>query len=121
MRRSPERSIHLAVLGYLRAVLPGALVHHAAQGLDIPGPAAARAVAKAKHMGMLPGWPDLEVLHRGRFLAFEVKAEGGRLSPAQSDVRAAMEAQGVPYAVVRSIDDVREALVDWGIHTTEAA
>jgi len=122
-RASPERAIHLAVLVYLRRVLPAAITHHSAQGLDVsgvgPGNAIARAVAKAKCMGMVTGFPDLILLHRGRAYGLEIKAEGGRMSPAQKAVQADFAAAGVPYAVVRSVDDARDALADWGIATRE--
>lgn len=38
----------------------------------------------------------------------ECKAEGGKQTPAQKDFQARVEAEGHRYAVVRSIDDVKE-------------
>jgi len=110
-----EGPIHRACLQFLRAVLPGALIHHSPNELDMAGKSAMRAVVKAKSFGMQPGWPDLEVLYRGLFMTFEVKAEGGAMSKSQRAMRDAFAAQGVHYAVVRSVDDVKEALDDWGI------
>jgi len=122
-RASPERAIHLDVLAYMRCVLPAAITHHSAQGLDVSdngaGNVIARAVAKAKCMGMVTGFPDLILLHRGRAYGMEIKAEGGRMSLAQKAVQGDFAAAGVPYAVVRSVDDARDALADWGIATRE--
>lgn len=72
--------------------------------------AIARAQANAKQLGMLSGAPDLIMLHGARVYAFEVKAEGGRQSAAQKAAQAACEANGGTYAVVRSIEDVKEVL-----------
>lgn len=114
-RTERERPIHLACLSYLRNHVPGALVNHPANEVDVPGKDVARAIAKRKHMGMTVGWPDLELLIDGVFHALEVKAEGNYLTPAQKDVKAALEAQGVRYAVVRSVDDLIETLDQWNI------
>lgn len=116
-----ETPIHKACLQYLETVLPGAIIHHSPNELNLRGDKIAKAIAqnKAKVMGMRPGYPDLICHYRGWTLAFEVKAEGGRMSPAQKAMQAQFEAQGVPYAVVRSIGDVREALNDWRVPFTE--
>lgn len=112
-RAQPERLIHLAVLDYLRLALPGALIHHSPAEVGITGPEIARAIAKAKHMGMVVGYPDLTAFWRGQFWAFECKAEGGRPSDAQTAVGAVIEANGGRWAVVRSVDDVAEAIREW--------
>ena len=112
--RSNELPVHRAVLHYLQLALPGALIHHSAQNLGVKGEGVARAVALAKSMGMVPGFPDIMVLWCGRFMGFEVKAEGGRTSDAQADVGALIQANGGRWGVVRSIGDVRELLADWG-------
>jgi hypothetical protein len=118
-----EMPVHLAVLGYLRTVLPPhAIIHHAANELGLSGPAAARAVAKAKHLGMMPGWPDLEVFVCGHPpMFFEVKADGGRLTDAQKEVADRLTGAGCNVAVVRGIADVRAALAAWDVKTREAA
>jgi hypothetical protein len=114
-----EGPVHRACLQYLETVLPGAIVHHSANEIPIRGRNAERAVAKAKWNGMKPGYPDLIAHYRGWTLGFEVKAEGGRMSPEQNAIRDQFEAQGIPYAVVRSIEDVREALNEWRVPFTE--
>lgn len=121
MSRKPvdrEGPIHRACLQFLRKVLPGALIHHSPNEMPVAGASPkSKAIAqnKAKGLGMQPGWPDLEVFYRGLPMMFEVKAEGGTMSKTQRAMRDAFEAQGVHYAVVRSVDDVKEALDDWGI------
>jgi hypothetical protein len=100
---------------YLREILPGAVVHHSPGEFGMSGKAIARQIAKNKANGMLPGFPDIIVLFQGRTLAMEVKAEGNVLTPAQKALRAEIEAQGVPFAVVRSRADVNEFLAAVGI------
>ena len=114
-----ERPIHLAILAYLRFALPGAAIHHSAQGLDMSGGNVARQVAKAKHMGMMTGWPDIEAFYKGRAMFFEVKAEGGVLSDAQRAVSNLLVSNGAAWAMVRSVDDARDALALWGVETAE--
>lgn len=116
-----ESPVHRACLQYLETVLPGAIIHHSANELNLRGDKVSKAIAqnKAKAMGMKPGYPDLIAHYRGWTLGFEVKAEGGRMSPTQKAMQAQFEAQGIPYAVVRSIEDVREALIGWRVPFTE--
>lgn len=113
--RSLELPIHRSILQYLRLRLPHAVTHHSPQNLGIKGPEIARAVALSKSMGMVPGFPDLITIADGKVMGFEIKAEGGTTSDAQKVVGAAMQANGAHWAVVRSIDDVREYLAAWGI------
>ena len=91
---SPERRIHLAVLGYLRLRLPDAAIHHSANEIGLAGKAVARQIAKAKHMGMMVGFPDLMVLWRGQALFFEVKAPGNYPTEAQKAAHELLTANG---------------------------
>jgi len=110
-----EGPIHRSVLAYLRVALPGALIFHPANEIasKIPGATQKQrmlAQSRAKAMGMLPGVPDLVVMFHGQFIAFEVKAPGNYQQANQKAVQALINANGGYYYVVRSIDDVKEAL-----------
>ena len=111
-----ERLIHIAIVDYLNAVLPEShLVVHLYNN-----PRSAAAGAAAKRMGMLAGIPDLMIIRPlGRMMFIEVKKEGGRLSPEQTAFRLFCKQWGVPHAVCRSIEDVREYLDEWGVETKE--
>ena len=75
----------------------------------------ARVIAGLKRDGMRPGFSDLLVYGTGgRIGHIEVKAEGGRQSPAQKEVQAWLESIGHRYAVCRSVADAHEALRAWG-------
>ena len=111
-----EASIQKAIVEYLRAVLPHAIVAAIPNGSQRTASGRpANAVA-----GLLPGMPDLIVLlPRGRTVFFEVKAAKGRVSDNQLAIH--LELQGLDHqcAVVRSIDEVRLALKVWEIQTKE--
>lgn len=66
--------------------------------------------AKAKAMGMLPGMADLCMLHDGQFYAFEVKHGKNKQQPNQVDAERSVDINGGRYFVVRSIDDVQDAM-----------
>lgn len=71
--------------------------------------------------GVLPGVPDIIGLTFTGPFFMEVKAPGGVLSPAQRDFRDRLAVLGYErWAVVRSIDDAKDALARWGIPTREA-
>ncbi len=110
-----EGKIHRAILDYLRITLPGAVIHHPANEVDAKGKNIARAIAKNKWNGMLPGYPDLICHYQGRTFLFEVKAPGNYLTNTQRAVRDSLEANGIPIAMVRSIDEVADYLDAWGI------
>ena len=120
MRRDHEGPIHRSILAYLRATLPHALIHHSPNESDMAG--ADRARMKASALGTKRGWPDLQVsLRYGVTVYFEVKSPTGRVTPDQAAIGAALMALGNHWAMVRSVDDVRACLAEWGIKTREVA
>jgi len=68
-----------------------------------------------KKMGLTPGVSDLIVLHNGRAFCLEVKTGTGRQSAAQVTFQTAVERIGVPYQVVRSVDEAIETLITWEV------
>ena len=111
-----ETAIHIDILRYLRAVLPDAMVFHVPNG----GLRSKAEAGKLERMGVVAGIPDILVWTRGGLtLAFEVKTSRGQLSPDQSAVHEWMRSAGFRVAVVRSIDETREALAAWKIWTRE--
>jgi hypothetical protein len=116
-RRDLEGPIHRAILNYLRRQYPRALVHHSPNENTMKGPDVARLISRNKSLGMVPGFPDIIMLHEGALFAFEVKTPRGRATPDQSAVGAIIEANHGVWAVVRSIDEVKaviEATKDLG-------
>lgn len=71
--------------------------------------------ARFKRLGVIPGIPDLAfVMANGHAAYLEVKAPKGTLSPEQKAFRSLCEAYSIPYAVVRSITEAQEILMQWG-------
>ena len=61
-------------------------------------------------LGDRRGVPDILACYRGRFVAFEVKAPRGRLTPYQTAELEAVRHAGGIAAEVRSLEDVIAAL-----------
>lgn len=109
---------HKAIYRYLRVVLPaGYLVYH----IPNEGHRSAAEAAKLKAMGLLPGAPDLEIVQPGGNVFYiEVKRMiGGTLSDDQKAFKSHCFEHGIPWALCRSIEDARQALIGWGIETRE--
>jgi VRR-NUC domain len=107
-----------AIVDWIRTVAPDLLVFHPANG----GWRSKAEAARFKWLGVVAGVPDLVLVGRDGVVRFiEVKADGGSLSRAQRDMRDRLTAMRVPYAVARSIDDVRVAFRAWGIETREVS
>lgn len=117
-RGTPEADIQRAIVSTLRFVLPsGAIVHHSANEVTQAEAAGAKRQAILVGMGVTPGFADLIVLSQGKVLFLEVKSATGSLSAAQEAFRDAVQAQGFPWALVRSIDDALGALSEAGMVT----
>jgi hypothetical protein len=102
-----EAALQSQIVEYLGWALPNALVLHLHNN-----PRSAIEGAKLKRMGLVKGAPDLLVcLPRGQGMFLEVKTSKGRVSPAQFQFHNRCVSLAWPVAVVRSIDDVKRALV----------
>jgi len=108
----PEYRIQAAIVEHLRATIGNRKLHASPNGAhhnDKQG-------AKLRWTGTLNGWPDLEVLSPGGRVHFiEVKTLTGRLQPAQVEMRDWCEANDVPWALVRSLDEALASAKAWGL------
>ena len=108
-KAQPEAAIQRAIIARLR--LSGIVCHHSPN-------AAKRSVIggrRVKQDGMITGWPDLTVVGREGLVAFlEVKAPGGKLSPAQREIGDMLARMGHTWAVVRSQEQAVTWLQAWG-------
>ena len=110
--RDIEGPIHRSILDYLRTQYPSAVIHHSPNEFAGSGPMIAKEKAKHKKNGMLNGFPDLVMFYAGKSFCFEVKSPKGRLSDSQIDVGASLQAHGVHWSMVRSIDDVERFMTE---------
>jgi hypothetical protein len=110
--RLSEQEIHAALWQHLQwRAAPGAFAFHVPNG-------GARSKAEASilaGLGVVAGVPDLIVCKDGRFYALELKADGGKLSPAQRGTHERMRAAGATIATSYGLDEALRQLEDWGI------
>ena len=110
-----EDALQRQIVQYLAIVLPrGWMVQHTANK-----PRSAIQGAREKAMGAVAGWPDITVIGRDFVGFLEVKAPKGVLSAKQREVHETLRALGHRVAVVRSCEDVSQALALWGVATKE--
>lgn len=110
--KRPERSLQIEIVKNLRKILPYPEAYLTA--FPAGGGGALRGVL-LKHMGLIPGFPDLLLIYRGEAYGMELKAEGGRLEPEQIAAHEALGRAGMDVRVVRSLDDAIETLREWKI------
>jgi len=98
-----EAQLHQQVVNHLRWALPAdTALHHSVN----ESKGTARWHRQRLDKGMHPGWPDLEIIYRGRFIGIELKSKVGRLSPNQKKCHRAIILAGGVVEVARSLDDV---------------
>ena len=115
-RRQSEQSLHRVVAQYLDAALPADCwwtTFPAGGGGKIRG-------AQLKAMGLKAGVPDVLILRGAQFftpriLWIELKAKRGMVSMVQDIVHHDLRRMGCHVACCRSLDDVQETLIGWGI------
>ncbi len=114
-RGTPEADAQRAIVQALRIALPeDAIVHHAVNEITAGDRRARIRQSILVGMGVHPGFADLIVLSGGRVLFLEVKSQTGRLRKSQEVFRDTVCAQGVSWALVRSVDDALGALAEHG-------
>ena len=97
-RQHPEDDFHVTVAQFLDLALPEdacwTTVEHGGQR----GKAEA---GRLKAKGLKPGWPDIQIVYRGRSINIELKAKGGTLSKAQKAMHARLTRAGAfPFTVM---------------------
>jgi hypothetical protein len=108
-KAQPEAAIQRAIIARLK--LSGIVCHHSPN-------AAKRSVIGGRRIkadGMITGWPDLTVVGPEGLVAFlEVKAPGGKPSPAQAEIGKMLRYMGHTWEVVHSQDQAVIWLQAWG-------
>jgi len=121
-RRDPrplkESPVHIFAVQLLTfSAAPGVLYFH----VPNEGRRAPRTGAFQKRLGLLPGVADLVIVLPGGQVRFlELKREvGGTLSENQRAFRTACEANGSPYEVATTPEEVEAVLRGWGALKTQ--
>lgn len=68
-------------------------------------------------MGVMPGFPDLLFISRGRAYGIELKTGDGELSDDQQEAYPVLIRAGMPIAVCRTAPEVIQQIRAWGIPT----
>lgn len=126
-RDQSESRLHFAVVDYLKGEIrdgrnvlrlqmpfPGLLFSHFANEI-----ADKTEAFWASRKGILKGAPDLilweRVNGRSQSMAIELKSKTGAQSPDQKEFQRKFEDKGGLYAICRSVAEVRDRLIAWGL------
>lgn len=113
--KSPEHDLQIVVTRFLAVALPPDIVWTAVD--HGAGKMTARSAGQRKARGVKPGQADYRFVipPHGRSGEIELKATKGRQSPEQKSWQAGIEVAGGLYRICRSLDEVIQALLDWGV------
>jgi hypothetical protein len=99
-----EAQLHTQVVNWLRMALPeGAVLNHSPAGI---GQLGWKGKAAMKTHGYHAGWPDLEIIYRGRPIFIELKSKTGRVSAVQRICHHRLTLAGAVVTVCKSLGDV---------------
>lgn len=110
-RREPELTLQIEMVDVLKAKLKKNVLFTA---FPAGGGGRVRG-AKLKKAGLQSGWPDIQLIYKGQYYGLEVKTPQGRLSSSQSRLHEKLIKDGCQVAVVRSIPEMMERIIDWGL------
>jgi hypothetical protein len=111
-RSRPEDDIQRAVFTHIRQrAAPGVFAFHVPNG----GYRKPREAAILKGLGVMPGVPDIVIIHKGHAYGLELKAPGGRPTERQLLAMAAMDEAGGFVCMAEGLDRALAVLEGWGI------
>lgn len=108
-RREPELQLQMVLIEQLKVHLKKDVLFTA---FPAGGGGRVRG-AKLKKAGLQAGWPDIQLIYKGQYYGLEVKTPQGRLSPSQSKLHQKLIKDGCKVAVVRSVKEMMETIIDW--------
>jgi len=107
----PEDDLHRTVAAYLERAIPPFIpwtTMPAGGGGKVRG-------ARLKAMGLQSGWPDLQLIFRGRYIGIELKAPGRTLSKAQEALHERLMLSGGLIYTATSVEAVEGFLRGCGL------
>ena len=110
-----EADIQKQIVQWLRIQYPNYIVHHSANEGNRGGRKGVMDGARKKAMGQVRGFPDIIMLGWAKIgpVFFEVKAPKKYAEKHQKALHEKLRDLGYRVAVVRSIEDTKEALNGW--------
>jgi hypothetical protein len=111
-RAQPEAQIQRSVFAHFRArCAPGVFAFHPANG-GYRRPIEAKIL---QGLGVTAGVPDVIAVKDGRTYALELKAVGGKLTPAQEQVLIKLRDAGATATHCHGLDEAIATLERWGL------
>jgi len=107
-----EKEIENSILQYLSLIKIGYFWKNNSTGVYDP---TRKIFRKTKNPYLINGVADIIGVVMGRIVMFEVKSKSGKQPPSQIEFEKNITENGGLYSVVRSIDDVRDCFISWGI------
>ena len=116
MLKQKESDLSKAVFDYLQLSKPKALYFH------VPNERKSSPINMKflKARGLVPGVADFIFLSGEGCSCIELKIPGNYQSPSQKEFQLRCFNHGISYRVCRSVEEVREALIDWEMLTVSA-
>jgi hypothetical protein len=111
VRRHDEETFQRQTVTYLRLAVPDAVVWHTPNG----GLRHPKEAARLKGLGVLAGFPDLAVWHRGNLYLLELKAARGVLSAAQRETQHRLAYNGAAVVTCKTLEGVECSLRELGL------
>lgn len=121
----PESTIQQQIISYLSLMasryhfvffsIPNEGIMTVLKMFKVPDKQCYMIVSYFKKMGLLPGVSDILILHQGKAYCMEVKDETGTQSQDQVRFEKNVNDTGIPYELVRSVEDAGWWLREWGI------
>jgi hypothetical protein len=106
-RNNEEAKLQAQVMQYLALALPQDAVAHHSPG---EGLRSKRAQGELVRSGHKKGWPDIEIVWRGRVFFTELKAPGSYPSAAQREMHKRLMYCDAPVMLCRSLAEVEAQL-----------
>ena len=98
-----EQELHFQVADYLRLALPAQTVWHHSPNEGRRRP---QYTKKLISLGLRAGWPDIEIVYKGRIIFIELKTRKGRVSEAQKQCHNDLMLAGAVVKICRSLEEV---------------
>jgi hypothetical protein len=102
-----EAQLHKSVTEFLRLALPANVAMHHSPNEGKRGWQAQQAL---KDTGVRAGWPDIEIIHKGRAIFIELKPPKGKLTAKQIDCQYDLKMAGACVVTLNSLEAVADFL-----------
>lgn len=125
----PESLLQSQIVAFIRRCCPQVMVVGSMNGMIVGGTNKFAQIAHHKKLGLIPGFPDLQLFWNGlintqgttaqlpRVLLLEIKSPKGKVSDVQASVMADLTNKGFPCEVVRDWVGFERALSEHNVPT----